>query len=502
MKVLMLGWEFPPYITGGLGPACYGLTRALDRRAVEVTFVLPQAVRGGASSHVTLISPDGTLPRIVLRGAYDSADQGAASRAPVGPGLNAPQPPPIPGEAVPEPQPAPEPYQYMRMIHLPLDVSGAYEPAPHEITVVEKEQAAHADHSARPTDASAEVRPSDAAVEQRLVEQAIPEAPRSEPSTGSTQPIGGIDYSGDLFTQAQQYARFCLTVARRERFNVIHAHDWLTYPAGLAVARLTGRPLIIHVHSTEFDRSGDHVNQRVYDIERRGMHGATAVVAVSQLTKNVCVNRYGVRPDKVEVVYNGVELSPTQSTSVGIESQDKIVLYFGRITYQKGPEYFIAAAKRILEYMDDVKFVVAGNGDQAARMIEMAASLGVGHKVLFTGFLRGADIARVFSLADVYVMPSVSEPFGIAPLEAISHDVPVIISKTSGVSEVLTHALKVDFWDVDDIANKVIAVLRHPPLGRTLREHGAFDVRRLTWDGAANRCEQIYHHAVRRMAGV
>jgi len=254
---------------------------------------------------------------------------------------------------------------------------------------------------------------------------------------------------------------------------------------------------VVHVHSTEFDRSGIHVNQRIYDIERRGMHGAMRVVAVSQLTKNVVVRRYSVPQGKVEVVYNGVELEPTQGEHMtGIQSRDKIVLYFGRITYQKGPEYFIHAARRVLDYMDDVKFVVAGSGDQAARMIEMAAAMGIGHKVLFTGFLRGRDIQRVFALADIYVMPSVSEPFGIAPLEAMSHDVPVIISKSSGVSEVLTHALKVDFWDVEEMANKIIAVLRHPPLSKTLREHGAFEVRRITWDGAASRCDQIYRSVI------
>ncbi|MCA9311296.1 MAG: glycosyltransferase family 4 protein, partial [Phycisphaerales bacterium] len=166
-----------------------------------------------------------------------------------------------------------------------------------------------------------------------------------------------------------------------------------------------------------------------------------------------------------------------------------------RITMQKGPEYFVAAAKRVLEKIDNVKFLVAGNGDMAQRMIELAAEMGIGHKVLFTGFLRGQDVKRVFQMADCYVMPSVSEPFGIAPLEAMSHDVPVIISKQSGVSEVLTHALKVDFWDVDEMANKIVAVLRHPPLSQTLREHGALELRKLTWDGAASKCVQVYERA-------
>ncbi|MFZ4576251.1 MAG: glycosyltransferase family 4 protein, partial [Phycisphaerales bacterium] len=277
------------------------------------------------------------------------------------------------------------------------------------------------------------------------------------------------------------------------RFDVIHAHDWLTYPAGLAMRAVSGRPLVVHVHSTEFDRSGANVNQRVFDIERAGMQGADRIIAVSQFTKNICVRRYGVAPAKVDVVYNGVERESQQPPGdARIESTDKIVLFLGRITMQKGPEYFIAAAKRVLEKMDDVKFVLAGSGDMALRMIELAASMGIGHKVLFTGFLRGRDVERIFRMADCYVMPSVSEPFGISALEAISHDVPVILSKTSGASEVLTHVLKVDFWDTDEMANKILAVLRHPPLSKTLKEHGAFELHRLTWEVAAERCVASY----------
>jgi glycosyltransferase involved in cell wall biosynthesis len=315
------------------------------------------------------------------------------------------------------------------------------------------------------------------------------------------RPPDADDYSGDIMVQCERYATFCIAAIEQRSldFDVIHAHDWMTYPAGLAIARLTGKPLVVHVHSTEFDRSGEHINQRIYDIERRGMHGAMRVITVSQLTKNVAIKRYDVADRRIEVVYNGVEFEPSNLGMTGIHSTDKIVLYFGRITYQKGPEYFIRAAKRVLEVRDDIKFVVAGSGDLAQHMMQMANELGIGHKVLFTGFLRGKDIPRVFAMADLYVMPSISEPFGIAPLEAMIHDVPVLISKSSGVSEVLSHALKVDFWDIDDMANKIVAVLRHPPLSSTLREHGAMEVRKITWDGAATRCEQIYRDVINEM---
>jgi glycosyltransferase involved in cell wall biosynthesis len=313
----------------------------------------------------------------------------------------------------------------------------------------------------------------------------------------------GAQYEGDLFTEVQRYANLAAQVAAAEDFDLVHAHDWMTYLAGIAAADLSGKPLVVHVHSTEFDRSGLNVNQRVYDIERAGMHRANQIIAVSHLTRSIILRHYGVDPRKVEVVYNGIDDNgPAEGEFLPpIERDEKIVLFLGRITMQKGPEYFLAAAKRVLEVMENVRFIMAGSGDMIRRMIELAAGMGIGHKVLFTGFLRGDDVRRVFRMADLYVMPSVSEPFGIAPLEALANDVPVLISKQSGVSEVLTHALKVDFWDVDEMANKILAVLRHPPLHATLRDHGRIEVRRLTWLDSAKNCMSVYERAVAETRG-
>jgi glycogen(starch) synthase len=231
----------------------------------------------------------------------------------------------------------------------------------------------------------------------------------------------------------------------------------------------------------------------IYDIEREGMERADRVITVSHFTRGIIISRYGIDPEKVAVVYNGVERngrwSPGQAC---IRHDEKLVLFLGRITMQKGPDYFLYAAKRVLEVMDNVKFVMAGSGDLMHRSIELAAQLGIGQKVLFTGFLRGDDVRRIYQMADLYVMPSVSEPFGIAPLEALDNDVPVIISKQSGVSEVLQHALKVDFWDINEMANKIVAVLKHPPLQMTLRDHGNFEVRKLRWKDAAQQCARVY----------
>ena len=540
-RVLMLGWEFPPFITGGLGTACHGLTKALDSQGIDVTFVLPKGVAGEHASHVELVAPGvGTSTGPELRTGGSQAvpvdrrkqDRGVGARAVAASG--------------PEARPAPAPRaaptipahlgRAIRMVAAPFIASGAYS-TPGARALFERLTAA----SAAPTrmlrpgvmaDAApltpGELTPDllhglddasrheaialleawerygtddPAAVAEmvemiRAVRSAVPESNGRGAAMALARGGGAPDYSGDLLGQSEAYARFVVESCRDRAFDVIHAHDWLTYPAGIALARVTGRPLVVHVHSTEFDRSGEHVNQAVYNIERRGMHAAVRVITVSMLTRNICANRYSVPVGKCDVVYNGVDLDPKAAGITTIGRRDRIVLYFGRITMQKGPEYFVQAAKRVLEKYEDVKFVVAGSGDQAQRMIALAAELGIGHKVLFTGFLRGKDIPRVFSMADLYVMPSVSEPFGIAPLEALGHRVPVLISRQSGVSEVLVNALKVDFWDVDDMANKIIAVLRHPPLQRTLVDHGFDEVRGITWDGAAGRCVEVYRSAL------
>ncbi|MHC4976057.1 MAG: glycosyltransferase family 4 protein [Planctomycetota bacterium] len=485
MRILMLGWEFPPYISGGLGTACYGLTRALDALGHEVIFVLPKPVDRSHASHVDLRSPQSPAP---TRGGRDS--ESAAS-----PRASAPSP-------AHQADPSEESEGHSsEMAHVSLRGVPAMITSPYpgmaassqerwESISVPLGEGLTGYRGLSPMEAS-ELATSlcDAGIDEDVTRRAM--------GTMATSQTQQTDYDGDVMLAAARYAEMVNIICAHDDFDVIHAHDWMTYPAGLAMARRTGKPLVIHVHSTEFDRSGEHVNQQIYNIERAGMHGADRVACVSFLTQSICASRYAVPDEKLRVVYNGVDLGGQEHFDVPrVEEDDKIVLFLGRITMQKGPEYFIAAAKRVLEKVENVKFIVAGSGDMARRMIEMAASMGIGHKVLFTGFLRGKDVATAFSMADCYVMPSVSEPFGIAPLEALGHDVPVIISKQSGVSEVLTHALKVDFWDTDEMANKIIAVLRHAPLSRVLRQHGSWEVRRLTWEGAASKTLGVYQDAI------
>jgi glycosyltransferase involved in cell wall biosynthesis len=418
MRVLMLGWEFPPIISGGLGTACLGLTKAMKGMGLDVLFMLPRGMEQEGASHVQI------LGQRVPADRRSTTQLGHVRVTPVSSRLFSP-------------------YQSLG--------TGA----------------------------------TSAATGATRGEQAIRMARK--------QPFDLADYyGGNLLSEVYRYAHACAELAQDETFDVIHAHDWMTYPAGLAIADMTGKPLVVHVHSTEFDRSGEDVQQQIWDIERAGMQRAASVICVSQMTKNIVTARYGQSAEKVEVVYNGVDPPEYRDPIPVLPGGCKIVLFLGRITMQKGPEYFVAAARKVLEKVENVKFIVAGAGDMFHRMIEQVACLGIGQKVLFAGFLRGSDVDRAFRMASLYVMPSVSEPFGIAPLEAASRGVPVLISKNSGVSEVLRHALTADFWDIDEMANKIVGVLRHPPLAATLREHAGREIRKLTWDRAAAACLRVY----------
>jgi glycosyltransferase involved in cell wall biosynthesis len=448
MRVFMLGWEFPPFISGGLGTACHGLTRAMSGIGVDIIFVLPRPIAAPFSTHVRLVS--------------------ARPGSPL---------------ALPDSDKRVDEFDRVTFRSVKTQLTDPYQKAADFQREPERGARDNAPAGGVPSDAA--------------------ESPAGAPAPGSATQAGAAPmpsadhYGGDLFAEVRRYAQLAVEIARQEQFDVVHAHDWMTFPAGMAVAAATGVPLVVHVHSTEFDRSGVYIDRRIYEIERRGMHAAMKVIAVSYLTKNQVTSHYGIAPAKVEVVYNAIEFNggSVDPQAGRIRRDEKIVLFLGRITHQKGPEYFLAAAKKVLEYMDNVKFVMAGSGDLTRRTIDLAAHMGIGHKMIFTGFLRGADVETMFKMADLYVMPSVSEPFGIAPLEAMSHDVPVIISRQSGVSEVLRHVLKVDFWDTNEMANKIIAVLRHPPLASTLRQHGGFEVSQLSWTDAARSCVRVYEEA-------
>ncbi|MCQ2171586.1 MAG: glycosyltransferase family 4 protein [Bacteroidales bacterium] len=308
-------------------------------------------------------------------------------------------------------------------------------------------------------------------------------------------------YGANLMEEVSRYAQVGGTIAvqHKDEFDVIHAHDWLTYLAGIAAKELTGKPLVVHVHATSYDRGDEkHMDSRVLAIEKRGMECADRVVTVSDLTRNIVINKYGIDPSKVVTVHNAVDFSGREDIEVERGIRDKVVTFLGRITFQKGPEYFIEAAAKVLKRTSNVRFVMAGSGDMMNRAIRQVARLGISDRFHFTGFLRGQEVQKMFALSDVYIMPSVSEPFGISPLEAMRSNVPSIISHQSGAAEVLKYALKVDFWDVDAMADDIYALLQYPALAEFATKQGFDEVNELKWNNATAKLKAVYESVVNK----
>jgi glycosyltransferase involved in cell wall biosynthesis len=310
-----------------------------------------------------------------------------------------------------------------------------------------------------------------------------------------------VRFSRSVIEEAYNYAAAAARIAKEETFDVIHAHDWTSYLAGIAAKAVSGKPLVLHVHATSFDQAGgSNVDPEIYNIERQAFHEANTIVAISNYTRDIVATRYGISGDKVEVVHNGIKpATPPILPPVLAELKargKKIVFYNGRITIQKGVDYFIRAARRVVDVNKNVVFVISGWGDMEHQIMHLVGSLGLSEHVIFAGALWDEERDRMYQSADLLVMPSVSEPFGLVPLEAIQHGTPVLISKQSGVAEVLTHALKVDFWDIEEMANKMLAALKYPVLNQQLVTEGKKELDRLTWRRAAEKVLTIYHRLI------
>ncbi|MDR0835474.1 MAG: glycosyltransferase family 4 protein [Tannerella sp.] len=311
--------------------------------------------------------------------------------------------------------------------------------------------------------------------------------------------LGCIEFSGrypdNLLEEINNYSIVAGVIARTEQFDIIHAHDWLTYPAGIHAKSVTGKPLVIHVHATDYDRSRGNVNPDVYGIEKDGMDHADHIMTVSDLTRYTVIEKYHQSPAKVTTVHNAVDpLGPeilALSDKRGVS--EKIVTFLGRITMQKGPEYYVEAAAKVLEKTDNVRFVMAGSGDMMNKMIRLAAERNISDRFHFTGFMKGKQVYEIFKSSDVYVMPSVSEPFGISPLEAMQCGVPSIISKQSGCAEILNYAVKVDFWDIDAMADAIYGLITYPALHKFLKEEGLNEVNNIKWEDAGQKVRNIYN---------
>ena len=426
----MFGWEFPPHIAGGLGTACYGMTRGLARNGVEVVFVMPRA--------------------------YGDEDQ-----------------------------------RFVRVVNASdVETIGTRD---HEFSeeLLEKVSFIHIDSNMLPYISPEEY----AAYHDEFVRSG-----RTHEWTDVWKQRYTFSgkYGANLMEEVARYAMVAAQVAKdlEGQFDVIHAHDWLTYFAGIAAKRVSGKPLVVHMHATEFDRSGENINSQTYAIEKAGMQAADRVIAVSELTRRIVIGKYGILADKVVTVHNAVRFGESEEAAPERAVKDKVVTFLGRITYQKGPDYFVEAAAKVLQRVSDVRFVMAGSGDLMNHVVRRVAQLGIADRFHFTGFLKGGEVQRMFRLSDVYVMPSVSEPFGISPLEAMRSGVPVIISRQSGVAEVLDYAIKVNYWDVDALADAIYGLLTYPALGRMFASKGLEEVTGLKWTNAAAKIKTVYETVV------
>nr|WP_304421992.1 glycosyltransferase family 4 protein [Paramuribaculum intestinale] len=316
-----------------------------------------------------------------------------------------------------------------------------------------------------------------------------------------TNDLGALEFSGrypdNLLEEINNYSIVAGVVARTLDFDIIHSHDWLTYPAGIHAKQVTGKPMVIHVHATEFDRSRGKPNPTVFGIEKDGMNHADHIITVSNHTRDIVINNYGVDPAKVTTVHNAVTpLTDEQKDVPEHKSKDKVITFLGRITMQKGPEYFVEAAAKVLKNNHNVRFVMAGSGDMMNKMIQLAAERGIADRFHFPGFQRGKQVYEMLKASDVYVMPSVSEPFGISPLEAMQMGCPSIISKQSGCAEILDNVIKTDYWDIDAMADAMNSIITYPAMYEQLRQDGLEEVNKITWDKAGQKVIDIYKRYV------
>ena len=427
----MFGWEFPPHIAGGLGTACYGMTRGLARNGVDVTFIVPHAYGDEDQRFTHVVNASD------VEAMYGSTGSGADDIL-----------------------------EKMSFIHIDSNMVPYISPEEYE----------------------------------SYHEQYVKSGRKTWSTTDAWKQRYTFSgkYGANLMEEVARYAVVAAQVARdlEGQFDVIHAHDWLTYFAGIAAKRVSGKPLVVHMHATEFDRSGENINRRVYAIEKAGMQAADRVIAVSELTRRIVIGKYGILADKVVTVHNAVRFGESEEAAPERAVKDKVVTFLGRITYQKGPDYFVEAAAKVLQRVSDVRFVMAGSGDLMNHVVRRVAQLGIADRFHFTGFLKGGEVQRMFRLSDVYVMPSVSEPFGISPLEAMRSGVPVIISRQSGVAEVLDYAIKVNYWDVDALADAIYGLLTYPALGRMFASKGLEEVTGLKWTNAAAKIKTVYETVV------
>ncbi len=456
MKVLMFGWEFPPHISGGLGTACFGLTSSMNRLGQEITFVLPRVIGNDDEQPVDLVNASG-----VDMGFYPISAEPTEEIVNIDNIKLAAKKSIVSNEL-------------LELIAIDSKLT-PYETGEQYKVRVKKQLRRHLRKNKK----------------NNRGKVVIPDDIMDSYIEGGCLPLSG-GYGKNLLDEVYRYSLIAYKIAERSPFDIIHAHDWMTYPAGIEAKRASGKPLVIHVHATEFDRTGHHVDQNLYNIERRGMDAADKIIAVSNRTKQIVTQHYGINPTKVSVVHNAVIQDDDRKTDYKRSLKEKVVLFLGRVTSQKGPSYFIEAARLVLDKIDNIRFVMAGNGDLLADMIKTTAAMGMQSHFHFTGFLKGDQLSHIFSITDLCVMPSVSEPFGIVPIEAMRHGLPVIVSKQSGVAEILPNAIKIDFWDTQMLADQIIDILSDEQGYRKMINQNFEDLKSIHWDNSAQKVIDIY----------
>lgn len=423
----MFGWEFPPFVAGGLGMACYGLVKALIRRGFDITLILPKNITTTREHGLTIFGAD-YWDYCIIKQIENINVKTITIQSPI---------------------------QAYSTVDAPLELSS-----------LSKE-----------------------AVEKILLEHEISYKTHKGPN------LAKAVYGPDLINEVNRYNEIAGSIATSVDFDVIHCHDWLTFGAGVIAKEVSGKPLITHVHATEFDRCAGSGNDEVRHLEQMGCQKADRVVAVSNFTKDILVKNYGINEDKIRVVHNGIDIAHTPEMKP-ISSTAPKILFLGRVTYQKGPNYFLEAAHKVLQLRPDAEFIVAGAGDMVPYLQGRTHELGISEKVTFAGMLNEQKVKEAYQSVDCFVLSSVSEPFGLTVLEALSHRLPVIISKQSGVSEVLKNVLRYDFWDVDRLASLILSVINYPILAQELKERGIKDLQPITWDQAASKVDEIYYEAL------
>ncbi len=469
----MLGWEYPPRFAGGLGKACQGLSQAMAKQGAQIFFVLPTFPERVSETHLEVVGAvecmieAGWDPQLVYEAAKGSSETASTSiQKPTGKatsentGITR-----IQSEAKLFPygaHPEGEASENFKRILDRMSSEGQYSQKLNSFLRPQKER--------------------------------VQTQPKQKKETTSTQVIPSASeiYGKNLWSEIE---RFCFTVrhlSETHEVDLVHAHDWMTFPAAFEFQKATGVPVYLHVHATEYDRSGDRLNQEVFRIEREGFRRASHIFAVSRYTAGIIERLYGINRKKISVVYNAPE-SNTSLVESGVErSREPNVVFLGRLTFQKGPDHFLRAAAMVAQAVPRARFVICGSGDMMEFLRNQAHRLGIERQVQFAGFLEPSEVDKVLLNSRVLVMPSVSEPFGLVALEAILCGIPVVLSKQSGVKEVLQRALVVDFWDHEKLADQIIAALRLPDLSKQLVEDGMDQLRQLSWEKSAQHVMEIY----------